>query len=156
METEYQTALSQLSYLPATRDQISSFVQDAKTEILAGTVEAKDLLYRKAMIERTFEQLFSDNEVRDYLTGEIELYGKEGVKYEDATIQVRHRKKYDYSACGLLELEKERLQLEILKKKIADKEKFLQALSGEFTDAEGNKLTPPNFTDTTYINVLIK
>lgn len=151
-----ETALEQLKYLPETRAQIETFVQNAKTEILSGTVEAKDLLYRKAMIERTFEQLFSDKEVKDYLCGEIELYGKEGVKYEDATIQVRHRKSYDYSRCGYTELDKERLLAEGLKKNITAKEKFLQNLSGEFTNSEGDKLTPPTFTESTYINVAIK
>ena len=124
-----ETALSQLSYLPTTLAQVQSFAAAAKNEILSGSVDLKELLYKKKCIERTLEAIFDDEKVNEVIKEEITKYGKDGAGYNDAKFEIASRKSWDYSQTNDAEyaaLEKRAKESsELLKQR----QKFLQTLT---------------------------
>lgn len=151
-----ESAISQLSYLPETRQQIQSFVRSAKAEILDGQWSAQELLYKKKMIDETLKQLFDDNEVKKYLMDEVEKFGKEGIGYQDAKIEIKSKRTFDFSKCGDSNYEKSKSEFDTLKKQISEREKFLKMLQKPIADPEsGEMIQPPSFTTTDYFNVTL-
>lgn len=147
-------AISQLSYLPETRDQQARFVEMAKQEILNGVFDAKELLFRKKIIEDTLDQIFKDEDVKKHLMSEIEKYGKGGAGYEGAKIEIGGKKEYDYSKCNDSEMNDLILKQEEIKKKVAERAKFLQTLQKPVANPDtGELIYPAAYTQTDYFKV---
>lgn len=147
-------AISQLSALPDTKEEQARFVGLAKMEILNGVFDARELLFRRKMIEDTLSQIFDDQDVKRHLMDEIGKYGKEGAGWGDAKITVESRKSYSYEYCGDTELSTLTTEKERLDKSLKDRQKFLQTLSKPVADPESGELIyPAAYTQTDYFKV---
>lgn len=151
-----ESAISQLSNLPETRQQIQSFVQSAKAEILDGQWSAQELLYKKKMIDETLKQLFDDADVKKHLMDEVEKYGKEGIGYQDSKIEIKSKRTFDFSKCGDNGYEKSKAEFDTLKKQISEREKFLKMLQKPIADPEsGEMIYPASYTTTDFFTVTL-
>lgn len=151
-----ESAIAQLSHLPETRQQIQSFVSSAKLEILNGQWSAQELLYKKKMIDETLKQLFDDEDVKLYLMDEIDKFGKEGVSFQDAKIEIKSKRIFDFSGCNDSYYQKNKSDMESLKKTVSEREKFLKTLQKPMADPEtGEVINPPSFINTDYFTVTL-
>lgn len=156
-----ETALSQLSHLPTTLTQVQSFAAAAKNEILSGSVDLKELLYKKKCIERTLEAIFDDEKVNEVIKDEITKYGKEGAGYNDAKFEISSRKSWDYSKTNDAEIEVLEQKAKAAANNLKDRQKFLQTITKpiEHVDpisGEVATIYPAAFSESTYIKTTFK
>lgn len=156
-----ETALSQLSHLPTTLAQVQSFAAAAKNEILSGSVDLKELLYKKKCIERTLEAIFDDEEVNEVIKGEVAKYGKEGAGYNDATFEIASRKSWDYSQTNDAEIEVLEQKAKGAANNLKDRQKFLQTLTKPIEvlnneTGEVETIYPAAFSESTFIKTTFK
>lgn len=152
---------STLSVLPNTKTEIQSFATIAKQQLLSGCIDFKRILFQKACIERSFDAIFSDPEVKEFIESEISKYGKDGVGFEDAKFQISSRKSYTYDQTNDSEIK----ALESAKKEVEtglkERQKFLQTLKHSIDvvnkeTGEVETIFPAAFTETTYIKTTLK
>lgn len=151
-----ENALSTITAMPATKEQIHTFVQKAKGEILSGTYDPLEIeIYLKAM-EETIKAIRSDREVRDYVLSEAEKYGK-SFEYKGAKVNIREAGvRYDFSACGDPVHDKLTSEVKDLTEQKKAREKLLKALTGEMADPEsGAVINPPVKTSSTTIAITL-
>jgi len=147
-------AISQLSVLPDTKEQQARFVEMAKAEILDGIFDARELLFRKKMIQDTLDQIFDDPQVKKHLISEIEKYGKEGAGWADAKITIESRKSYNYDNCGDTELSDLAEKQKGFDTAVKNRQKFLQALTKAVANPEtGEMIYPPAFSQSEFFKV---
>jgi hypothetical protein len=147
-------AISQLSYLPETREQQARFVEQAKSEILNGIFDARELLFRKKIIQDTLDQIFDDPQIKSHMLDEIGKYGKEGAAWGDAKITVESRKSYSYDNCGDTELAILSAESERATKGLKERQKFLQTLPKPVANPEtGEMIYPAACTQTDFFKV---
>jgi len=145
-----ESAVSTLSALPNTKDEVKAFANKLRVEILNGEVDP--LLITK--VKKAFEMVF-DTIKDDLRTATVEVaekYGKgkfsvHGSEYEVKEMGVR----YDYEGCGDPVYKK-------LKEDIKKREAFLKSLSEPFKyiDADtGEEVTinPPIKSSTTTVQI---
>ena len=156
-----ETALSQLSHLPTTLAQVQSFAAAAKNEILSGSVDLKELLYKKKCIERTLEAIFDDEKVNEVIKDEITKYGKEGAGYNDAKFEIASRKSWDYSKTNDAEIEVLEQKAKGAANNLKDRQKFLQTLTKPIEvlnneTGEVETIYPAAFSESTFIKTTLK
>ena len=77
------TPVSVIELMPSTSDQVKSFAEQVKDQILNGDYDFRKFLYQKKLIEKTFETISEDKELKEYFENEIEKFGKEGEAYNE-------------------------------------------------------------------------
>lgn len=145
-----ETAVSTLSALPNTKDEVKAFANKLRIEILNGEVDP--LMITK--VKKAFEMVF-DNIKDDLRTASVDVaekYGKgkfslHGSEYEVKEMGVR----YDYDGCGDPIYKK-------LKDNIKAREAMLKSLSEPFKyidpeTAEEITINPPVKSSTTTVQV---
>jgi len=86
------TPISVIELMPSTSDQVKSFAEQVKDQILNGDYDFRKFLYQKKLIEKTFETINEDKELKAYFEKEIEKYGIEGVGFNDLRFEIGRRK----------------------------------------------------------------
>ena len=99
-------ALSQLSYLPETKDQIESFVEQAKNEILDGNVNVKDIFVKFKCIEETIKAIKSDPKINNLLIEEVESDGYN----KNAELSLSGKRTWDFSSDPIYNAKKAELK----------------------------------------------
>lgn len=158
------TAVSVLMLMPETKEQIATFSAQIKEQILDGSFDFRKYLYLKHAMEKTFDNIKNDDEVKAYIDKETSKYGAEGTGYHDMKIELAGRKIWDYSQTGdtqLFELEAQKKELE---EKIKERQKYLQNFkitidphTGEIKYPEGYRegLFPASYKEKTYVKTTI-
>lgn len=147
-----------LAKLPISKKDISIFADSMKTQILDGDIDIKELLYQKAVIEKTLSAIFDDQQIKDFAIDTVESYGKEGAGYGEAKFEVGTRRSYDYSKCGDSKIESLDQSVKDLTKQKKDREKFLQFIpqSGIADPETGEIVYPAAVSVTTFIKTTLK
>jgi len=153
---DYTTALSTISTLPSTKEQLKVFSHKLKTEILANNKDPLKILVQLKYIEKVIADILKDKEVDYHFLKEFLLYEKEKeINVNGATLRQQETGvKYDYDACGdpiWFDLIK---QINELTEKRKEREKFLQALPHEGTVDPGTGVfinKPPKSSHTKVI-----
>lgn len=147
-----------LQKLPISREGVELFASQMVSDILDGRIDLKSLLYQKKIIEMTLERIFDNEEVKDMCIDAISQYGKEGAGYAGAKIEVMSRKTWDYSNTGDSAIEELMGKQELLKKKLATRQKFLQTIPSKgIADPEtGEMIYPASNTSKDYIKITLK
>lgn len=145
-----ETAISQFSVLPNTKDQVISFSKMLENELLSGNVNPFELLKIKKSIEIVFEN------VKPLLD---ELAKEEAAKYNEKTIEFSGIKidksstaKYDYTSCNHPEYNRiveRKKELETFFKAI--KEPMMMA--DESTGGEAIQINPPVKSSTDILKI---
>ena len=152
-----ETTLSVINLMPSGKDQIATFKNSLKSEILANTKDPLPIFVQLKYIEKVIKELLDDPELKDHFLNEFVLYGKEkiveinGAKLSSQEVGT----KYQYAESGdqtWIDLDK---QIKELTEKKKEREKFLQNIPMEnngIVDPEtGLFITRPPKSSTTQV-----
>lgn len=149
-----ELALSTLFLLPETPDQIKSFVESAKEEVLNGLIDPKKLIVQMKIISDTLEAIKDDKDIKKCLSDEIEKYGKEGAGFGDFKITQEQRRTFNYDQTGDAMVVKFQDEASKASEQLKARQKFLQMLSKPLADPEtGELIYPAACTVTTFFKV---
>lgn len=153
-----ETALSTISVLPSEKLEVAQFARMLKSEILANDRDPLAILRQMKLIQKTFDDVLTDDEIDNHFLIEAEKYKQKTFDHLGCKFTIMETGvKTDYSECGdtmYYDLQKE---LKELKKKIADRETFLKSLPYEGTvdPINGNFLTKPVRTSKTKVSITL-
>ena len=72
-----ETAISTLSVMPSTKEQVMTFTKKYKDELLTGTHDPLEQLARLKYIEKFIKNILTDDDIDYLMVAELEKYGKE-------------------------------------------------------------------------------
>ena len=149
-----ETAISYLSVMPLSKEQRETFVQKVKDEILSGDENPLKIEIILKGIEETIKAIRSDADIREYVLQELAKHGKSTTIY-GAELTKSDRKTWNYNDTEINSITAE---IEELKAKLKDREKFLQSIpEGGIIDPEtGEILYRPGYTTTEVLTIKIK
>ena len=137
---DMETALSTISALPASREQVQHFVRLLKNEILANDKDPLPILVQLTAIERMIKDVLTDEDIEHHFLKEFLLYDKEkvvainGAKLNQQEVGVKYR--YEDSGDPVwFDLDK---KIKELTEKKKEREKFLQNVpyESQFVDPD--------------------
>lgn len=150
-----ESALSTMSIMPTTKDQIVSFANKLKAEIESGEVNTLDVIKMQKSIEKMFDSI--KGTITEYARAEAEKHGKsfqfKGAKIDLVEVGV----KYDFTECGHLDYNELCETIE----KLNEQKKNFEAMIKTFKEPQnlisinGEAMTvyPPKKTSTSSIKV---
>lgn len=128
-----ETTLSVINLLPSGKEQIKSFVQAIKSEILADEVDPLKILVQLKYAEKTISEILKDEEIDRHFLNEHSKYDKRedvvinGAKLSQSEVGV----KYFYEDCGDPTWDYLNEKIKELNEKRKEREKFLQNIPVE-------------------------
>jgi len=154
-----ETAISTLSQLPETKQQIETFAYSLEQGLNNGQIIASDLLRFQKAMEKVFEKIKPT--LIENALNEISQYEKNTVIKGSEFSIVEAGVKYDYSNCNDLEYNMLNTQLECLKSTLKDRETFLKSIKEPLqiideTSGEVYTIYPPKKTSSTTLKVTFK
>jgi hypothetical protein len=154
-----ETAISTLSQLPETKQQIETFAYSLEQGLINGQIIASDLLRFQKAMEKVFEKIKPT--LIENALNEISNYEKNAVIKGSEFSIVEAGVKYDYSECNDLEYNTLTTQLEALKSTLKDRETFLKAIKAPMQMIDENSgevytINPPKKTSSTTLKVTFK
>lgn len=135
-----ETAISQMSVLPTTAEQIINFSRMLENELTSGTVNPFELLRIKKSIELVFDNI--KPLLNELAQDEAAKYPEKTISYNGIKIDKSNTATYDYSVCGSVEYNKlieRKKELETFFKAV--KEPMMMA--DESTGGEPIQINPP-------------
>jgi hypothetical protein len=154
-----ETAISTLSQLPETKQQIETFAYSLEQGLINGQIIASDLLRFQKAMEKVFEKIKPT--LIENALNEISNYEKNAVIKGSEFSIVEAGVKYDYSECNDLEYNTLTTQIEALKSTLKDRETFLKAIKAPMQMIDENSgevytINPPKKTSSTTLKVTFK
>jgi hypothetical protein len=154
-----ETAISTLSQLPETKQQIETFAYSLEQGLNNGQIVASDLLRFQKAMEKVFEKIKPT--LIENALNEISQYEKNTVIKGSEFSIVEAGVKYDYSNCNDLEYNMLNTQLEALKSTLKDRETFLKSIKEPLQMIDKNSgevysVYPPKKTSSTTLKVTFK
>ena len=148
-----ETALSTLSTLPSTKEELYKFSRMLKDEIIADDKETLQILGKLKIIEKVVKDILEDKEVKARFLRDRQAYSdKEIVKFNGIDFSVRETGvKYDYNASGDVKWMDLDAKIKDLTEARKEREKLLQNLppEGMVDPDNGNFITrPPKSSET--------
>jgi hypothetical protein len=128
-----ERAISTITVLPSSKEEVKSFVEKAKEEILSGNESALKIECQLKAFEEVIKQLRSDNDIKYAVLDEAERYGTKTFEEYGAKITIRDGGRYNYNNCedsvyqDLIEQQNE------IKEKIKKRTEFLKTVPEEGT-----------------------
>jgi hypothetical protein len=154
-----ETAISTLSQLPETKQQIETFAYSLEQGLNNGQIIASDLLRFQKAMEKVFEKIKPT--LIENALNEISQYEKNSVIKGSEFSIVEAGVKYDYSECNDIEYNTLTTQIEAIKSTLKDRETFLKAIKEPLQMIDENSgevytIYPPKKTSTTTLKVTFK
>jgi hypothetical protein len=154
-----ETAISTLSQLPETKQQIETFAHSLEQGLNNGQIIASDLLRFQKAMEKVFEKIKPT--LIENALNEISQYEKNTIIKGSEFSIVEAGVKYDYSNCNDLEYNTLNTQLEALKSTLKDRETFLKSIKHPLQMIDENSgevyiIYPPKKSSTTTLKVTFK
>jgi hypothetical protein len=150
-------ALSTITIMPSTRQEIDSFYQKAKTEIINGEENPLKILKQLKAVEKVVTELLKDKDIEDHILEEAEKYGQK--KFEDYGVEFEVREigaRYDFNVTGDSTWQELKQKEEEIKRQRQEREKTLKAHKEEWVDSEtGEVINPPVKSSKTKVTVHI-
>ena len=148
-----ETALSTISILPQTKEELFKFSRMLKDEIIADDKETLQILGKLKIIEKVVKDILEDKEVKARFLRDRQAYSdKEIVKFNGIDFSVRETSvKYDYNASGDVKWMDLDAKIKDLTEARKEREKLLQNLppEGMVDPDNGNFITrPPKSSET--------
>ena len=154
-----ETAISTLSQLPETKQQIETFAYSLEQGLNNGQIVASDLLRFQKAMEKVFEKIKPT--LIENALNEISNYEKNAVIKGSEFSIVEAGVKYDYSECNDIEHNTLTTQIEAIKSALKDRETFLKAIKAPMQMIDENSgevytICPPKKTSSTTLKVTFK
>jgi hypothetical protein len=147
---------SVITLMPSNKEQITTFVNNAKDLILSGNENPLKIAVQLKAMEDTIKHLRGDNDIKEAILKEAEKEGKSFQRY-GARFDIKENGViYDYTECQDTEWNDLKTKYDEIEKKIKEREKFLKVISKPIADAEnGNLIYPPSKKSTTSVSVTL-
>jgi hypothetical protein len=154
-----ETAISTLSQLPETKQQIETFAYSLEQGLINGQIIASDLLRFQKAMEKVFEKIKPT--LIENALNEISNFEKNPVIKGSEFSIVEAGVKYDYSECNDIEYNTLTTQIEALKSTLKDRETFLKSIKQPMQMIDENSgevftIYPPKKSSTTTLKVTFK
>ena len=154
-----ETAISTLSQLPETKQQIETFAYSLEQGLNNGQIIASDLLRFQKAMEKVFEKIKPT--LIENALNEISNYEKNAVIKGSEFSIVEAGVKYDYSECNDVEHNTLTTQIEAIKSALKNRETFLKAIKAPMQMIDENSgevytICPPKKTSSTTLKVTFK
>lgn len=147
-----ESAISQLNYLPETREQQRTFVHKAVEELMNGEHDIMKFWIQASIVADTLNEIKDSLKVKQAAVAEAAKYKDQ--PYMGCKISVVSRKTFDFSKCCYMDWERSKFDIEAAKERVKRAETFLKALQSPVADPEtGEMIYPPTFTESEYITV---
>jgi hypothetical protein len=148
-----ETAISQLTVLPATKEEVALFAEKLRQELLSGNYNALDLFITRKRLDQVFDIVKDD--LNKLAFDEAEKYGEKKFDYKGVKIERSSTSKYDYKNCNHPEynqLLKRKTELEEFFKTI----KIPMQIADESTGGEQIVINPPIKSTTDFLKIATK
>lgn len=152
-----------INRVPANKTEQKNMADEFVRQVLEGEVNPIQAVVQMKSLYESIGNFLKNEEVKECVIKECDQYGKgEYPTFNGATIQVKEAAvKYDFSECGDAEYNSIMNQIEELKEKAKEREKFLKTITKPTTivDEETGEivtLLPPSRQSTTTFAVTFK
>lgn len=159
METLPTTASGTLSLMPETKDEIKSFANILKAELLTGWESPLKTYVKIKSISMLIDTLESDPDIRAAVLAEAEKYGQKSFEFGEAKVSIKEvGVRYDYTACGCEDWTFHNNAVESHKRNLKQLEEFLKRIpeDGMADPATGEIIYPPAKKSTTSVVIELK
>jgi len=147
-----ESAISQLNYLPETREQQKTFVHKAIEELMNGEHDIMKFWIQASIVADTLNEIKDSILIKKAAIEEARKYKDQ--PYMGCRISVVSRKTFDFSKCCYMDYERTKFEIEAAKERLKKAETFLKSIPAEMADpATGEMIYPPTFTESEYITV---
>lgn len=138
---------------------VSYYVNQVLKSIQNGEQNPLDIQLSRVKLEKILKGINENQEIQEAVIKEFEKYGDRIVEYKGALLQIQESGvKYDFSGCNDTIMNGYIKQLEELKSKIKEREKFLKNIpeSGVVDPETGVFMYPPSKSSKTTIKTTLK
>ena len=150
-------AISTLTVLPQSKEQIAQYVMMVKDDILSGYVNPLESALMLKAFEDILTALKGDKDIRAYIEQEADKYVEKTIDFHGAKITKQDRAKYDFENCEDSTLKLLYQQAEQIKCNIKARESWLKTLKEPTVCIEtGEVINPPAKTKQVIISITLK
>lgn len=138
---------------------VSYYVEQVVKSIQDGEQNPLDVHLSRVKMEKILKGINDNPDIQDAVMKEFEKYGERTVEYKGALLQQQESGvKYDFSGCGDPVMDEYIRQLDDLKLKMKEREKFLKNIpvSGIVDPETGSFIYPPSKSSKTTIKTTLK
>ncbi len=138
---------------------VSYYVDQVVKSIQDGEQNPLDVHLSRVKMEKILKGINDNPDIQDAVMKEFEKYGERIVEYKGALLQQQEAGvKYDFSGCGDPVMDEYLRQLDDLKLKMKEREKFLKNIpvSGIVDPETGSFIYPPSKSSKTTIKTTLK
>jgi len=147
-----ESAISQLNYLPETREQQKTFVHKAIEELMNGEHDIMKFWIQASIVADTLNEIKDSILIKKAAIEEARKYKDQ--PYMGCKISVVSRKTFDFSKCNYSPYIHAKGKLATAKDEVNRLESFLKNMQLQMGDpVTGEILNPPTFTESEYITV---
>lgn len=138
---------------------VSYYVEQVVKSIQDGEQNPLDVHLSRVKMEKILKGINDNPDIQDAVMKEFEKYGERTVEYKGALLQQQEAGvKYDFLGCGDPVMDEYIRQLDDLKLKMKEREKFLKNIpvSGIVDPETGSFIYPPSKSSKTTIKTTLK
>lgn len=152
-----ETAISQFSNLPQTKNERKNFVEMCVNEILSGSKNPLELELYLKNIEDTISEIRKNEEVKRLIYEEASKYNQKTFEFANAEITLTSRSTFNFKDCNDSIYNDLDNVLKTTKEQIKEREAFLKSLKSEVVNPEtGELIYPANKQTTEFLTIKIK
>lgn len=138
---------------------VSFYVEQVLNSIQEGEQNPLDVHLSRVKMEKILKGINDNPEIQEAVMREFEKYGQKNVEYKGTLLQEQESGvKYDFSGCGDPLMDSYMKEIDSLKEKMKEREKFLKNIpaSGVVDPETGAFIYPPAKSSKTIIKTILK
>jgi len=125
-------AIAEIKRLPETKEQLISFINAVKQEVIEGNINPLDLDIRLKYVEEMVKGIRKDAGIKEAIIDEVSKYGK-GVERANCEIKISTKTTFEY---------KEDYKVKELEKELKERKAFLKSITIVVFDENGIEIYP--------------
>lgn len=153
-----ETAISQFTYLPASKKEREVFVQMCVDEITSGSRNPLEFEIMLKNLEETISAIRKRPEVKEVVLQEAEKYPEKTIGFMGTKITKASKTTFYFNECGDSVYNELSAQLAEMKEKVKQRETFLKTIKPgmEIPDVNtGEIIRPPQTATTSYLTITL-
>lgn len=137
-------AISTITGMPKTSQEIDVYVSRVKSDIMEGYVNGLETATLLKSLEEIVKRLKNDEDIKDMILQEAEKYQEKTIELNGCKFTKRSSTRYSYSGCGDSKYNELKAKASMITEELKGREKFLKSLTDVYVDSEtGETIMPP-------------